>query len=117
MLSAEIWDGKTVWVRHEIDKSWSQSHALAWIDLDGDGKSELVTGKRVRGHSTGDPGTADKPFIYSYSWDPSAMSFTRQTIAEGVGTGLFIRSADLDGNGKLDLAVSGKSGTWLLFQK
>ena len=37
--------------------------------------------------------------------------------ADGVGTGLFIRNADLDGNGKMDLAVSGKTGTYLLFQK
>lgn len=110
-------DGKTQWNRHEIDKTWSQAHAIAWFDIDGDGKEELVTGKRVRGHSGKDPGSSDKPAIYYYDWDAKALTFTRHLIAEDVGTGLFIRHADLDGNGKVDLAVSGKSGTYLLFQK
>lgn len=117
MEQLEPKDGKTDWKRHEIDPSWSQAHAIAWIDLDGDGSNELVTGKRVRGHSTGDPGTGDKPFVYRYTWDKKSLTFTRHVVAEGVGTGLFIRHADLDGNGKTDLAVSGKSGTWILFQK
>jgi len=110
-------DGKTQWKRHEIDKSWSQAHAVAWVDLDGDGKEDLITGKRVRAHSGQDPGSAETPSLFYYIWDKNALKFTRHVIAEGIGTGLFIRTADLDGNGKLDIVVSGKSGTYILFQK
>ncbi|MDX1680152.1 MAG: VCBS repeat-containing protein [Akkermansiaceae bacterium] len=117
MEQLEPTDGKTQWKRHVIDKSWSQAHAIAWIDIDGDGENELVTGKRVRGHSGKDPGAKEKPAIYAYDWDSKALKFTRHLIADGVGTGLFIRSADLNGDGKLDLGVSGKSGTYLLIQK
>lgn len=117
MEQLEAKDGKTQWQRHEIDKQWSQAHAVAWFDIDGDGAEELVTGKRVRGHSGKDPGWDEEPSLYYYDWDAKALSFTRHLIARGVGTGLFIRHADLDGNGKVDLAVSGKSGTWLLLQK
>ncbi|MBT8043457.1 MAG: VCBS repeat-containing protein [Verrucomicrobiae bacterium] len=117
MEQLEPKDGATQWKRHIIDKSWSQAHAIAWIDLDGDGNNELVTGKRVRGHSGKDPGSNEKPSIYYYTWDKKSQKFSRHLIVEGVGTGLFIRSADLDQNGHPDLAVSGKSGTYLLFQK
>ena len=73
--------------------------------------------RRVRAHSGRDPGAKEEPAIYYYTWDKDNLKFTRHLIAKGVGTGLFIRTADLDGNGKLDIAVSGKSGTYLLFQK
>jgi len=110
-------DGKTQWKKHVIDESWSQAHALTWVDLDGDGKKDLITGKRVRAHSGRDPGAAEPPAMYYYTWDSKAKKFTRHLIAEGVGTGLFIRTADLDKNGKTDIAVSGKSGTYLLFNQ
>ncbi|MFT5128756.1 MAG: hypothetical protein ACI8W8_002374 [Rhodothermales bacterium] len=117
MEQLEPADGKTQWKQHEIDKSWSQAHALAWVDLDGDGKEDLITGKRVRAHSGKDPGAAEPPAMYYYSWAATAKKFTRHLIANGVGTGLFIRTGDLDKNGKTDIAVSGKSGTYLLFNQ
>lgn len=109
--------GKTQWKQHLIDKSWSQAHALAWADIDGDGNKDLITGKRVRAHGGRDPGASEKPSIFYYTWDKTTLKFTRHLIAEGVGTGLFVRTGDLDKNGKLDVVVSGKSGTYLLFNK
>ncbi len=61
------------WIRHTIDESFSQSHALAMIDLDASGTPELVTGKRYRGHSGGDPGSYDPNVVYAYKL-PSAAS-------------------------------------------
>jgi len=110
-------DGKSQWKQHIIDDSWSQAHALAWADLDGDGNKDLITGKRVRAHSGKDPGADEPAMMYYYTWNEKNKNFTRKIIAEGVGTGLFIRTADLDKNGKLDIVVSGKSGTYLLLNQ
>lgn len=110
-------EGKTQWKKHVIDDSWSQAHALAWVDIDGDGSKDLITGKRVRAHSGRDPGADEPAAMYYYTWDKKSKTFTRRIIAEGVGTGLFIRTADLDKNGKLDIVVSGKSGTYLLLNE
>ncbi|MFY0653383.1 MAG: VCBS repeat-containing protein [Cyclobacteriaceae bacterium] len=117
MEQLPIKEGQVQWKQHVIDDTWSQAHALAWVDLDGDGSKDLITGKRVRAHSGKDPGANEPAAIYYYTWDPERQRFTRNTIAEGVGTGLFIRTADLDKNGKLDIVVSGKSGTYLLLNK
>jgi hypothetical protein len=57
---------KIVWVRHTIDESFSQSHAIALVDIDGDGIPELVTGKRYRGHGGNDPGSYDPVVVYAY---------------------------------------------------
>ncbi len=111
-------DGKTQWREHVIDKSWSQAHVLAWEDINNDGQPDLITGKRVRAHPKGDPGTDDPACVYYYTWDRAALKFTRHTIdANDAGTGLFIRVADLDANGWKDLVMSGKTGTFILFNE
>lgn len=113
-------DGTTTWTEHLIDKSWSQGHSLTWADLDGDGQGEIITGKRVRGHSDRDPGAAEPACLYYYKWDRASKSFTRHTIGapgDGVGTGMQVCVADLNGDKRPDIAVGGKTGTWVLFNE
>jgi hypothetical protein len=113
-------DGTTTWTEHLIDNSWSQAHSMAWADLDGDGRGELITGKRVRGHGGRDPGAEEPPMLYYYSWDPRAEEFTRYCITPagaGVGTGMQICVDDLTGDGRPDIAVAGKTGTYLLINE
>jgi hypothetical protein len=113
-------DGTTTWTEHLIDKSWSQAHALAWADLDGDGAGELITGKRVRGHAGRDPGGKEPECMYYYKWDGSAKEFHRHEISPpggGVGIGMQIRVVDLNGDRRPDIAVSGKTGTWVLLNQ
>jgi len=111
-------DGSIQWKIHLIDDSFSQPHALHFADIDGDGEDELITGKRVLGHNGKDPGGNEPPCIYYYKWKPKSQSFERYTINEGlVGIGLQIRTADLDADGRLDIAVAGKTGTFILFNR
>ncbi|MCS7239275.1 MAG: VCBS repeat-containing protein [Thermoguttaceae bacterium] len=113
-------DGTTTWKEHLIDNSWSVVHCLVWEDVDGDNKPELITGKRVRAHAGHDPGDLDPPALLCYKWDPSTRQFTRLAIADfgsGVGTGMQIAIGDLNGDKKPDIAVAGKSGTYLLFNE
>ena len=74
-------DGTTVWKTHVIDESWSQAHALTLGDLDGDKVEDLIAGKCIWAHNGGDPGAADPPAIYYYTWNKSQRQFTRHTIA------------------------------------
>jgi hypothetical protein len=113
-------DGTTTWTQHDIDKSWSQAHHIVAADIDGDGKPEIITGKRVRGHAGGDGGVNDPECVYYYKWDKEAKKFDRYPVVapgSGVGIGMQIRVADMNGDGRPDIVVSGKTGTWLLINE
>ena len=100
------------WVRHAIDESFSQSHALKLVDLDGDGKPELLVGKRYRGHNGHDAGSYDPLVIYYYKIDRKNGTFTRFPISVNgtAGAGTQFVTEDLDKDGDLDIAVAGKTG-------
>jgi len=108
------------WIRHTIDESFSQSHALALVDIDGDGVPELVTGKRYRGHSGNDPGSYDPLVVYAYKLPTAAQ------VAAAKGDPVFERIplsvnstatagtqfvwGDFDHDGDIDIASAGKLG-------
>lgn len=113
-LNRGIKDGKWTYESKTIDESFSQAHCIHFADLDGDGRDELVTGKRVRAHNGKDPGGGDPPVICYFTMEET--KFTRHIIHRGqAGIGLQIRSGDLDNDGDVDLVFAGKDGTQIFF--
>lgn len=108
-------DGKRTWTSHEIEKSWSQAHAIILADLDGDGKPEAVTGKRYHAHNGHDPGGNDSRIVCYYKWSPEKKGFTRHVIDQGTTAafGLYQTVTDMDGDGDIDIVAPGKSGLYL----
>jgi FG-GAP-like repeat len=113
-------DNTTTWRKHVIDESWSQAHAIALADLDGDGEDELVAGKCIWAHEGGDPGAAEAPAIYYYRWDRRRAAFTRHTIAtpgENVALGRQFSVTDLDGDRRPDLLAPSELGLWVFINQ
>lgn len=113
-------EGKITFAKHDIDPYHAQYHVMEWIDLDGDGKNELITGKRYRAHNGKDPGELDEIGLYYFKWD--GKTFVKNVISygpfgEGKGTGLYFSTGDLNRDGKIDIAVAGKDGLVVFFQK
>jgi len=113
--------GKTAaWVKHPIDPFNSQFHTMQWVDLDGDGQEELITGKRYRAHNGNDPGGDDPVGIYYYRWN--GEGFTKQIISygpfgEGKGLGIYFSVTDLTGSGRKDIIVAGKDGLYVFYNQ
>lgn len=108
--------GERTWIKHPIDPFNAQYHDLQWVDLDGDGQCELVTGKRVRAHNGNDRGDNDDAGIYYFKWN--GESFSKQIVdygpaGHGKGCGIHFALADLHGHGRLDIVAPGKDGLYV----
>ncbi len=109
--------GKRQWQRHQIDDAWSQPHATTLADLTGDGRPEIVTGKRLFAHNGHDDGGRESLGLYWYEYVDSGekWEWVRHIIHYGgrVGGGMQIPVVDLDGDGDLDITVGGKGGVFV----
>ena len=118
------------WTKRMIDNAWSQGHASTLVDLNGDGRLDLVTGKRFMAHNGSDPGEREPLGVYWYEYrsvpapsdqsgatvrQAASVEWIRHLIDFGgrMGGGMQIPVVDLDGDGDLDVVCAGKSGLFL----
>ncbi|MCA9264852.1 MAG: alpha/beta fold hydrolase, partial [Planctomycetales bacterium] len=104
------------WQSHAIDTSWSCAHSLTLADVDGDGRDDLVTGKRYLGHDGRDPGENDPLAIYWYRFQLSTHTWRRHLISDGgrIGMDLDPKCVDIDGDGDIDVIAPARCGLSLL---
>jgi len=107
---------------HLIDESFSQTHALGLVDLLGNNKPALVTGKRYFAHMGSDPGEFDPVVMNWFEIERvkgQPPKFIKHEIEAGKDTGVGTQFEIIDFNkdGKLDLVLSNKKGVNVLLQK
>lgn len=98
----------------------SETHAAHFVDIDGDGLKDLVTGKRWWSHGRSEPGSDGPAMIYWLKAGKSAdgiTTFTPQVIDDDSGIGTQFEVADINGDGLLDVISSNKKGVRVIVQE
>ena len=106
--------GEQFVTRKYFDQLVSQTHALRFADIDGDGLRDLVTGKRWWAHGLhGDPGSTEPAILYwfrAHRDGQGQLGFTPHVIHRDSGIGLEFDVVDLNEDGWLDVVTANKKG-------
>jgi hypothetical protein len=105
LAAIEPWHGNEVvvyqgsgqsWKRVVIDDSLSDAHTIQTIDLDGDGRDEIVAGFRGKPYGV---------YIYRFRGE----KWNREILDEGRVSAASCVAADLDEDGKPEIACIGQA--------
>ena len=125
-------DGALAFVEHPIlpaqpeasldGVQFSQLHALALVDVDGDGLKDLVTGKRFWAHGPhGDADPSGAPVLYWFQLTRSGagaggVRYLPHLIDDASGVGTQLAVGDVSGDGRPDVVIGNKRGAFVFVQ-
>jgi hypothetical protein len=93
-IVAVYFEESGVWQRRVIEEAMIDGHTLLTVDLDGDGRDEIVAGFRGKGESV---------WIYR-ARDAAGIEWSRTPLDEGGMAAASCTVADLNGDGRPDIA-------------
>jgi hypothetical protein len=107
LAAIEPWHGNQVaiyrqaqgqWQRQAIDTTLDDGHTILTADFDGDGTDEVVAGHRGAGGG-----------VALYRWDAAAGTWAKSPVGSGGMAAAACAAADLNGDGRIDLACIGSA--------
>jgi len=125
--------GERSFEQHWIERDHGGFHTMAMGDLNGDGKADLVTGKRLYPHHGRDITAYEPLFVFWY--DIAGGKFERHILSynhlpwipgqlnqnpppnSAIGVGMKINVKDMDRDGDADVVLAGKGGLYVMYNE
>ena len=95
----------------------SQLHNLNLADINGDGLLDLVGGNRWGTHGPVAPGNPSHIYWWELKRGAGGATFTPHMVEGNIGAGCQIKVGDVNGDGKPDIVVGGRRGTYVFLNK
>jgi hypothetical protein len=123
--------GKRSFEQHWVETDYGQFHTMALGDLNGNGRLDMVTGKRLFAHHGRDVSCWEPLFAFWYEIAPEG--FTRHPLSfnhlpwipgrseqnpppnGAIAVGMKLVIEDMDKDGDNDIVISGKSGLYVFY--
>ncbi len=97
--------------------AFTQPHALAMADVDGDGLQDIITGKRRWAHGPkGDIEPNADPVVYWFQLQRNtdgSVKYVPHLIDDNSGVGVQIAAQDVNNDGRVDVLTSSKLGSFV----
>jgi hypothetical protein len=124
--------GEISWVQHMIIDDMasknpggvaiSEIHAITTADVDGDGITDIIAGKRLFSHldSYTDPDPHGDAVLYVFRTvrdkrAPGGATFVPQLVHNRSGVGSMVQAADLNKDGAVDILTATNRGTFIFW--
>ena len=105
----------------EFGVAFTQPHALAHADIDGDGLLDIITGKRMWAHGPdGDIEPHAAPVVYWFQLTrgkDGTVRYVPHQIDDASGVGVQITVADVNQDGRMDVLTASKLGCFLFLNR
>lgn len=102
---------------HLLTDEMSETHAVAFVDINGDGRKDFVTGKRFYAHMREGTGALEPAYLYWFEYitgeDPKWLA---HQIDDDSGVGLNIVTEDINQDGLIDVVIANKKGIFVFEQ-